>query len=131
MPCLEKLKSLSYQERLLLNEHPERGAQILQTNSFLRPLIPGVKYHHERWDGTGYPEKRGGELIPLAARIIAVAEFYDTLLQGLTYRESHSLEEVIAELQRGAGTKFDLVIVQSLLSVLAQQQSRPLSSIVV
>ena len=122
---LKKAEPLLYQEQLLLNEHPERGAQILQTNPFLRPLIPGVKYHHERWDGTGYPEKRAGELIPLAARIIAVDESYDTLLQ-----KSYS-EEVIVELQRGAGTEFDLMIIQSLLSVLAQQQSRPLLPIAV
>ena len=128
---LGKAEPLSNQERLLLNEHPERGAQILQINPFLRSLIPGVKYHHERWDGTGYPEKKGGELIPLAARIIAVAESYDTLLHGLSSQESHSLEEVIGELQRGVGTKFDRMIVQSLLSVLNQQQPRPLLSIAV
>jgi two-component system cell cycle response regulator len=119
---LEKAGPLSPDERELLKEHPQLGAQILQTNPFLHDLMPIVLHHHERWDGTGYPDHLAGELIPLAARIIAVAESYDTMLRGFSYQVSHSPEEAIAELQRGAGTQFDPRIVQCFLVALTHQQ---------
>ncbi len=119
---LRKAGHLSVKERELLKEHPQLGAQILQTNPFLHDLIPAVLHHHERWDGTGYPQQLVGEYIPLAARIIAVAESYDVMLRGSSYQVKHTPEQVMAEMQQGAGTQFDPLIVQGLLAVLAHQQ---------
>jgi diguanylate cyclase (GGDEF)-like protein/putative nucleotidyltransferase with HDIG domain len=119
---LEKAGPLSPGERKRLKQHPQLGAQILQIHPFLYDLVPSVLHHHERWDGTGYPDHLTGELIPLASRIIAIAESYDTMLRGLPYQVSHSPEEARAELLRGAGTQFDPRIVQCFLLVLTRQQ---------
>jgi two-component system cell cycle response regulator len=119
---LRKTGQLSVKERELLKEHPYLGAQILQTNPFLHDLVPAVLHHHERWDGTGYPQHLTGEHIPLAARIIAVAGSYDTMLREHPYQVSHTPQQALAELQRCAGTQFDPRIVQGLQVVLTHQQ---------
>lgn len=125
---LRKAGQFSVKERELLREHPHLGAQILQTNPFLHDLMPAVLHHHERWDGTGYPQQLAGEHIPLAARIIAVAESYDVMLREHSYQVSHTPQQVLEELQRGIGTQFDPMIVQSLLAVLAHQQKLEVDS---
>jgi len=119
---LRKVGQLSVKERELLKEHPYLGAQILQTNPFLHDLVPAVLHHHERWDGTGYPQHLTGEHIPLAARIIAVAGFYDTMQREHSYQVSHTPQQAMEELQHGAGTQFDPMIVESLVAVLTHQQ---------
>jgi putative nucleotidyltransferase with HDIG domain len=119
---LQKPGRLSAQERALLREHPELGAQILQANPFLDRLIPAVRHHHERWDGTGYPDQLAGENIPLAARIIGVAEAYDVMLRRQAYQVIRTPQEAMAELQHGAGTQFDPTLVRVLLTVLTRQQ---------
>jgi diguanylate cyclase (GGDEF)-like protein/putative nucleotidyltransferase with HDIG domain len=83
IPDLLLLKTgrLTLHERALLNEHAELGAQILEASPFLHDLMPAVHHHHERWDGNGYPDHLAGEDIPLAARIIAVAEAYDSMVR--------------------------------------------------
>jgi diguanylate cyclase (GGDEF)-like protein len=115
---LRKEELLSPTERQRLREHPELGAQILEVNPYLRPLIPAVLHHHERWDGTGYPERLAGEDIPLAARIIGVAEAYDVMLREPPYQEKRTQQEAIVEMQRCAGTQFDPTIVQLLCTIL-------------
>ncbi len=115
---LRKEELLSPAEREHLCEHPDLGAQILDVNPYLRPLIPAVLHHHERWDGTGYPKRLAGEHIPLAARIIGVAEAYDVMLREPSYQGSRTSQEAIVEIQRCAGTQFDPKIVQSLCRVL-------------
>lgn len=119
---LRKAGQLSIKERELLKEHPYLGAQILQTNPFLHELVPAVLHHHECWDGTGYPQHLTGEHIPLAARIIAVAGSYDTMLREHSYQGSHIPQQALEEMQSGAGTQFDPLIVQSLQVVLTHQQ---------
>jgi diguanylate cyclase (GGDEF)-like protein/putative nucleotidyltransferase with HDIG domain len=122
---LRKEELLSPTERQHLREHSELGAQILEVNPYLRPLIPAVLHHHERWDGTGYPERLAGKDIPLAARIIGVAEAYDVMLREPPYQERRTPQEAIVEMQRCAGTQFDPAIVQSLCTVLAHQDKLP------
>jgi diguanylate cyclase (GGDEF)-like protein len=119
---LRKDNLLSAAERLHLREHPDLGARILQVNPYLHPLIPAVRHHHERWDGAGYPEGLAGTEIPLAARIIGVAEAYDVMLREPAYQGSRTSQEAMAEIQRCASTQFDPTIVQSLRTVLASQE---------
>jgi len=121
---MQKADQLTTQERALLHEHAELGAQILEANFFLSDLTPAVRHHHERWDGQGYPNQLSGEQIPLAARIIAVAEVYDAMQRGHVYQASRSSEEVLAELLRRAGTQFDPTVVQALVVTLTHQKEQ-------
>jgi two-component system cell cycle response regulator len=128
---LQKVERLSLHERALLREHAELGAQILEASPFLQDLMPAVRYHHEHWDGGGYPDQLAGEDIPLAARIIGVAEAYDAMQRNRPYRAGLTSEEAVSELRRCAGTQFDRAVVQSLLVVLTAQreQKRSLQAI--
>ena len=87
--------------------HPEVGAKILQDIRQMHDLIPGVLYHHERWDGKGYPHGRAGEDIPLFGRLICLADSFDAMSSNRTYRKGMSHDQVIAEIRRCAGTQFD------------------------
>jgi diguanylate cyclase (GGDEF)-like protein/putative nucleotidyltransferase with HDIG domain len=124
---LQKAGRLSMHERTLLREHAELGAQILEASPFLQDLTPAVRHHHEWWDGGGYPDQLAGEAIPLAARIIAVAEAYDAMQRNRPYRAGCTSEEAANELQRCAGTQFDPAVVRSLLALLTNQREQELS----
>jgi diguanylate cyclase (GGDEF)-like protein/putative nucleotidyltransferase with HDIG domain len=117
---LQKAGHLSARERIMLEDHAELGAQILEASPFLHDLRPAVQHHHERWDGYGYPEQLRGEDIPLAARIIAVAEAYDAMLRDYPYQAGRSVDEAMKELQRCAGTQFDPAVVQALSELSVQ-----------
>ena len=119
---LQKADYLSARERTLLEEHAELGAQIMDASPFLHDLQPAVRHHHERWDGYGYPDQLRGEDIPLAARIIAVAEAYDAMLRDHPYQAHQNVEEAMKEVQHCAGTQFDPAVVQVLSGLLVQQQ---------
>jgi diguanylate cyclase (GGDEF)-like protein/putative nucleotidyltransferase with HDIG domain len=124
---LQKTGPLTSHERTLMQEHAELGAQILEASPILSEAAPWVRHHHECWDGHGYPDQLAGEDIPLAARIIAVAEAYDAMQEECSYQARHSPEEALAELRRCAGTQFDPNIVQILSTILARQASLSIS----
>jgi two-component system, cell cycle response regulator len=130
---LLKSTPLSAQEQELLCEHAELGAQILEASPFLYDVKPAVRHHHERWDGCGYPDQLCGSDIPLAARIIAVAEAYDFMQRALPYQVPRSSEEALAELQRCAGSQFDPAVVEAFSTLLTDQhrQWSPLLPVVV
>jgi HD-GYP domain-containing protein (c-di-GMP phosphodiesterase class II) len=94
-------------EFALIKMHPEIGYTILKGIPSLRDLLPGVLYHHERWDGTGYPEGLAGDRIPLMARIIGLADTFDAMSSNRAYRPAMPRERVLAEIRRCAGTQFD------------------------
>ncbi len=127
---LQKADPLSSHERVLLRDHAELGAQILEASPFLYDLVPAVRHHHERWDGSGYPDQVSGEDIPLSARIIAVAEAYDAIQRVFPYQASRSSEEAMAELWRCAGTQFDPAVVHALWAMLADQWEQQLLQMV-
>jgi len=118
---LQKSTPLSSQEHRLLQEHADLGAQILEASPFLCDLMSMVRHHHEHWDGCGYPEQLMGTGIPLASRIIAVAEAYDAMLRDYPYQAGCSADEAIRELQRCAGTQFDPAVVEALSGLSVQQ----------
>jgi HD-GYP domain-containing protein (c-di-GMP phosphodiesterase class II) len=93
-----------------IKKHPAIGAQILGNIKQLQDIIPGVLYHHERWDGRGYPNQLAGEDIPLMGRIICVADSFDAMSSTRTYRPALPLETVLAEIQRCAGQQFDAAL---------------------
>jgi HD-GYP domain-containing protein (c-di-GMP phosphodiesterase class II) len=104
---LTKPGRLSDAEFEAIKKHPEIGAQILGNIKQLQDIIPGVLYHHERWDGRGYPYNISGEEIPLMGRIICVADSFDAMSSTRTYRPALPLDTVLNEIRRCAGSQFD------------------------
>jgi HD-GYP domain-containing protein (c-di-GMP phosphodiesterase class II) len=87
--------------------HPEAGARMIALVRGLRPALPGVLYHHERWDGGGYPTRRAGTEIPLEARILAVVDCFDAMTSNRPYRAALPAGEALAEVDRCRGSQFD------------------------
>jgi len=104
---LRKAGPLTEAELAEVQVHPETGARMIEATEELRPAIPCVLYHHERWDGGGYPSGRAGRLIPVEARILAVADSFDAMTSTRPYRGALPLEQALAEIDRCAGTQFD------------------------
>ncbi|MEM9883868.1 MAG: HD domain-containing phosphohydrolase [Planctomycetota bacterium] len=104
---LSKPGRLTEAEFELVKRHPDVGATILRDIRQMDDLIPGVRYHHERWDGRGYPEGRAGEDIPVFGRVIAMADAFDAMSSDRTYRKRMTPDAVRQEVRDGAGTQFD------------------------
>jgi diguanylate cyclase (GGDEF)-like protein/putative nucleotidyltransferase with HDIG domain len=115
---LRKPGPLTEPERIVLERHPQIGFRMLESLG-VDPVADWVLHHHERWDGSGYPDGVAGERIPLGARIIFVADAYDAMISERVYRRRVSPEEAIAELDRCAGTQFDPNVVAALAEELA------------
>jgi HD-GYP domain-containing protein (c-di-GMP phosphodiesterase class II) len=116
---LNKPGKLTDDEFAEMKRHPAHGAAILsniQSQRVLR-LLPGVKYHHEKWDGSGYPEGLRGEEIPLLGRILAVADFLDALSSDRAYRAATPVAEVVELVREMAGRAFDPAVVEALLAL--------------
>jgi diguanylate cyclase (GGDEF)-like protein len=109
---LRKPGVLSESERLVLERHPQIGFRMLESLG-VEPIADWVLHHHERWDGTGYPDGLRGEEIPLGARIIFVADAFDAMTSERVYRDPLSERDALAELERCAGTQFDPAIVEA------------------
>ena len=101
-----------------IKKHPEIGAAILDPVEFPWPVLPVVKSHHEKWDGTGYPEGLAGEDIPLTARILAVADVYDALTSNRSYRHAWTHEKAIDVIVQDSGTHFDPQVAHAFLQVI-------------
>lgn len=108
---------LTPSERKAIMRHPRRGAQVLQPLEPFYPDLPaGVLSHHERWDGTGYPRKLAGEVIPLTARIVAIADTFDAVTHSRSYRGAQSVGKAVQVICSGRGTQFDPDLVDLFLS---------------
>jgi len=112
---LRKKGKLTKKEVDIIRRHPVIGAEILRPIHFLKDVIAMVLYHHERYDGTGYPSGLKKEEIPLEARIIAVIDVYQALRSDRPYRKAYSKKEALDIILEGSGTQFDPKIVKSLL----------------
>jgi len=105
----DKLTKAEYEE---IKRHPEIGYRILSSSNELSDLAEAVLFHHERWDGLGYPKGVSGEEIPLKARIITVADAFDAMVSERSYRKAMTVNEAIEELKKNAGSQFDERIVK-------------------
>jgi putative nucleotidyltransferase with HDIG domain len=115
-PIISKEGALTESEWFVIRTHAAKGAEFLETlSSFDKELIDSVRHHHERYDGTGYPEGIGGNDIPLPARIIMLSDSIDAMLSDRPYRKALSVAHVREELARCAGTQFDPKIVDQIL----------------
>jgi putative nucleotidyltransferase with HDIG domain len=122
---LRKPGPLTPEEYEQLKRHPGQGARILRQVPFLAPHIPIVELHHERPDGRGYPFGLRGDEIPVAARIVHVADAFDAITSARAYRPARGTGEALAELQRFAGTEFDPVSVEAIEIVLPLSTTTP------
>jgi len=115
---LKKKGTLEKNEWELMRRHPEIGADIVRMASNLNFVATLIQAHHERYDGTGYPYGLKREMIPLGARILAVADAYSAMTdQAHNYREALSLEEAMTEMRQCAGTQFDPRVVEAFISL--------------
>ncbi len=115
---LKKEGPLSDEEWVIMKQHPTIGAEkVLTPNPSLRDLIPIVKYHHERIDGKGYPEGLKNGDIPLAAKIVAIADTYHALISDRPYRRGMEMEKAIAILKEGAGTQWDEDLIRTFIQI--------------
>lgn len=101
-----------------IKKHPLKGANILSAMSMFKDIVPLVEYHHERYDGRGYPHGLVGEEIPLLARIISVADAFDAMTSDRVYRTKMELSQAIEQLERGKNTQFDEKVVDIFLKLL-------------
>ena len=115
---LKKTAGLTDEEWKIMKQHPTIGAdKVLKPNPLLHDLIPIVKYHHEQWNGKGYPEGLKGEEIPYAARIVAVADTYHALISDRPYRKGMSVEKACEILKMGAGIQWDADLVRQFIQI--------------
>jgi diguanylate cyclase (GGDEF)-like protein len=117
---LQKPARLTEEEWALIRTHSVVGADVVHHLPGLRTLAPVIRGHHERWDGSGYPDGLAGEEIPLAARIIAVADGYLTIVTDRAYQRARSVEEARAEIHRCAGSHYDPAVVAALEAMLEE-----------
>ncbi|MFA5015692.1 MAG: HD domain-containing phosphohydrolase [Actinomycetota bacterium] len=115
---LSKPGKLTPEEWKLIKKHPEAGYRIAETVSYLAPISEGILYHHERWDGEGYPKGLKKLEIPLNARIINIIDSFDVMTQGRPYQAAKSKQEAILELKRCSGTQFDPKLVKILIKII-------------
>lgn len=108
---LSKSTSLTDDEYEIIKTHTEKGYRIIKASSELKSVAKSVLYHHERWDGKGYPMGLKGEEIPLLARIISVCDTFDVMISGRVYKSAMSKKSALEELKRCAGTQFDPKVV--------------------
>jgi len=114
---LGKPGRLTDDEFEMIKRHPSIGYEILKPIPTVEDILPGVLYHHERWDGRGYPSGLSGDEIPMMARVLAVADTFDAMSSNRAYRPAKSRDEVLAEIERCAGSQFDPELVPAFLSM--------------
>jgi putative nucleotidyltransferase with HDIG domain len=114
---LDKPGRITREEHRTIAAHAVQGAKILEHIDTFQPLLPGIRHHHERWDGRGFPDRLTKEDIPLLARILSVADAYDAMTNDRPYRKRRTRAEAVTEIERCADSQFDPLIVEAFLSV--------------
>jgi len=115
---LSTKEKLSEEEFNLVKQHPVIGYEIVKPISFLKPALDGILYHHERWEGYGYPEGRSKEEIPFMARLLALADTWDAMAHDRFYRRAKTVPEIVQEFRDCSGTQFDPSLVPLAVDVL-------------
>ena len=118
LEILNKPGRLTLEEWEVLKSHAEKGYQIAISSWELRDIADMILYHHERWDGGGYPKGLSGEDIPLLSRMISIVDSYDAMVNNRSYRRAKSIDEAKAEMRRCAGTQFDPAMTEEFLRML-------------
>ena len=121
---LTKTTKLTSEEYDIIKKHPLKGVQILRPLQILRPVIPIIMHHHEKYNGAGYPSRLKGEQIPLGARIMSVADAFEAMVYGRPYRQRRDIDSAIREIKKKSGTQFDPKIVEAFLRVIKKFNKR-------
>ena len=121
---LTKTTKLTSEEYDIIKKHPLKGVQILRPLQILRPVIPIIMHHHEKYNGTGYPSRLRGGQIPLCARIMSVADAFDAMVYGRPYRQRMDIDSAVREIKKKSGTQFDPKIVEAFLRVIRKFNKR-------
>ena len=115
---LNKPARLTDDEYAIMKSHVTRGAEILKDFTLIKDVVAGARYHHERYDGRGYPDGLKGEEIPLYGRIIGVADAFDAMTANRVYRKQMDFDYVLNEMKKGRGTQFDPQVVDIMLRLI-------------
>jgi putative nucleotidyltransferase with HDIG domain len=118
---LQKTGPLTEEELAAIQLHPMRGLEIVRQIGFLEEALAGIMHHHERMDGKGYPLGLARDEIPEFARVIAVADAFDSMTSTRSYRGARKIDEAIAELRKWSGSQFDPVLVDAFVSALERE----------
>ncbi len=110
---LRKPSTLTEEEYTVMKQHPEKGAQMLSKIKLMKDIIPGLRFHHERWDGSGYPLGLKGEAIPMAARIVGVADAFDAMTTNRPYQKAMSFDKAIQRLFELSDKVYDRRVVSA------------------
>jgi HAMP domain-containing protein len=119
---LDKPDRLTSEEYAIIKEHPSTGARIIADIPSYSTILPGVLYHHEHWDGSGYPEGLAGEEIPLNSRIITIADVYDAISADRPYRKGLNRDDAAAFMKNNAGVLFDSSLLENFIGIIAEEQ---------
>ncbi len=125
---LQKPGRLTDEEYGVIRRHPVLGAEMIASSEELAPVVPVVRHHHERFDGRGYPDGLSGERIPLTARVVSVADAFDSMTRDRPYGYGISREAAVEEVERNSGTQFDPRVVRALLEVVWEPGDRTADS---
>src|SRR6202044_2684605 len=126
---LQKTGKLTEEEYAAIQLHPMRGLDIVREIGFLDEALAGIMHHHERIDGRGYPMGLAGDEIPEFARVLAVADAFDSMTSNRSYRGARPVEEAVAELRKWSGTQFDPAFVDAFVAAIKRDGwQRPESS---
>jgi putative nucleotidyltransferase with HDIG domain len=117
LEILTKTTKLTPGEYKIIKRHPVMGAQMLRPFQMLRPVIPIIMHHHERYNGTGYPSRLKKGQIPLGARVMSVADAFEAMVYGRPYRERIDVDNAIKEIKKKSGTQFDPKVVDAFLKI--------------
>jgi HD-GYP domain-containing protein (c-di-GMP phosphodiesterase class II) len=121
---LKKQKPLTDKEYRIIMKHPRKGVEMIKDLDVLKPAIPIILHHHERFDGKGYPSKLKKRQIPLGSRILAVIDAFDAMYFGRPYKKRRSLKEIETELKREMWKQFDPKVVTAFLKILKRKDIR-------
>jgi putative nucleotidyltransferase with HDIG domain len=121
---LEKPTPLTDEEWVAVKRHSEIGARMIEPIEALSGVLPIVRHHHERYDGTGYPDELEGEEIPLSGRIVAAADAYDVMLRGRPHQRRRTQVQALEELTSTAGGQFDSRVVEVLMQVVGSERPK-------
>ncbi|MBU0599395.1 HD domain-containing protein [bacterium] len=124
---LLKKDRLTHEEWEIIKQHPEIGQELLkkQLLDFPEEVFDAIKHHHETLDGEGYPDSLEAEKLPLAIRILSVADAFEAMTSERIYRKIISQEEALAELERCKGKKYDPLVVEALISIIKEKNNNP------
>lgn len=121
---LYKTTGLSEDEKEMVARHPEIGCNILKSIRLMEEYVQGIRHHHERYDGAGYPDRLKADSIPLPARIISVADAYDAMTSSRPYREGMAKEHAVDEIERNKGIQFDPSVVSAFVGYIMKGKSK-------